>query len=162
MIPPRLLCRLLPIQLDFKVLPGAVLGLAALLTALAAGCDRPAEPHRVAVFKTKGAISYLGQAVPGAFVVLHPRASSDAAVPTPTAHVKPDGTFEVSTYDAGDGAAAGEYTVTVEWRQLLQQQGEFVPGPNVLPAKYGHPTTSDLVVRIAEGQNDLPPITLQR
>ena len=71
-----------------------------------------------------------------------------------------DGTFEPTTFDTADGAPAGEYVVTIEWRKLVNDRGEWTPGPNLLPAKYGDPSKSDVVVKIAAGQNDLPPIAL--
>ena len=76
--------------------------------------------------------------------------------------VRPDGTFTATTYDAGDGVPAGTYIVTLQWRKATKSGNEFLPGPNLLPARYGRPDTSDIVVRIAEGRNDLPPIVLHR
>jgi BON domain len=125
------------------------------------GCGR-SGPSRVATHPTKGVITYQGQPVGGAFVALHPKEAAAAEVPTPTAIVQPDGSFAVTTYDAGDGLPEGEYVVTVQWRKAVKQGGEYLPGPNLLPAKYGKPETSDLVIRIAAGQNELAPITLKR
>jgi hypothetical protein len=138
----------------------AGLSLATVLIPLAAGCSGTPVPERVPVAKAKGAITYRGRAIPGAFLVLHAKAPLPD-VPAPTAHVKDDGTFVISTYDGGDGAPPGQYVVTVQWQQLQKVAGEFAPGPNLLPARYAQPGTSDLVVQIAEGQNDLPALVLR-
>jgi hypothetical protein len=110
----------------------------------------------------KGVITYQGQPVAGAFVALHPKEAAKPEAPTPTAIVQSDGSFAVTTYDAGDGLPEGEYVVTVQWRKAVKQGGDYLPGPNLLPAKYGRPDTSDVVVRVSAGQNELPPILLKR
>lgn len=139
----------------------AALTVALLLAAAAfAGCsDR--VPNRVPVFKTTGKVLFQNQPAAGALVVLHPRGAATDA-PRPTASVKPDGSFEVTTFDSGDGAPPGEYLVTVQWYRAQRVGNDFVPGPNVLPAKYSTPEASNLIVRVAEGENSLPPITLTR
>ena len=142
-----------------------VASLATMLALLAAvlfvGCARSGPP-RVPTHRTKGVITYQGQPVAGAFVALHLKETAKTDVPTPTAVVQPDGSFAVTTYDAGDGVPEGDYVVTIQWRKAVKQGGEFLPGPNLLPAKYGRPDTSDVVVHVAAGQNGLPPIALKR
>jgi len=132
----------------------------ALASLALAGCG-DSGPQRVPVFKTAGKITFDNRPVDGAFLVLHPKTAAAADVPRPTAHVKPDGSFEPTTFDTADGAPAGEYVVTVEWRKLINDRGEWIPGPNLLPAKYSNPATSGVVVTVAEGQNDLPAIMLR-
>jgi hypothetical protein len=124
------------------------------------GCSE-SGPQRIPVFKTAGKITFNNQPVDGAFLVLHPKAASSPDVPKPTAHVKPDGSFEPTTFDTADGAPAGEYVVTVQWQKLVKVGGEWVPGPNLLPGKYSNPATSDVIVKVAEGKNELPAITLR-
>jgi hypothetical protein len=132
---------------------------AALLALAIAGCGGGSK--RPAVFKTSGKITYRNQPAGGAFVVLHPKHSACPDAPRPTAHVRPDGTFEATTFDTADGAPAGEYVVTVQWRKLVKQNGEWTPGADLIPARYASPQTSDLTIRIAAGDNNLPPITLR-
>lgn len=127
---------------------------------LLAGCGSQ-EPGRIPVIKTTGRLTFKDQPVEGAFLVLHPKAETTTDLPRPTALVKPDGSFQPTTFDSGDGAPAGEYVVTVEWRKLVQAGGEWKPGPNLLPQKYSSPQTSDIVVRVAEGLTELPPIALR-
>ena len=125
-----------------------------------AGCGG-GGPDRIPVFKTAGRITFKNQPASGAFLVLHPKNVATPNAPRPTAHVQADGTFQPTTFDSADGAPAGEYVVTVEWRKLVNDRGEWVPGPNLLPAKYSDPARSDVIVKIAAGQNDLPPIALR-
>jgi hypothetical protein len=132
-----------------------------LLAMILVGCGR-SGPSRVATVPVRGSISFQGQPIGGAFVALHPKAPRDFEAPTATAVVQPDGKFAVTTYDAGDGAPEGDYVVTVQWRKAIKSGGEFVPGPNLLPAKYGQPETSDVTVHIAAHVAELPPITLKR
>jgi hypothetical protein len=126
-----------------------------------AGCGRSGPP-RAATNPTTGSITYQGQPIVGAFLALHPKAGAAADVPTATAVVRPDGKFAVTTYDTGDGVPEGDYVVTVQWRKATKSGGEFVPGPNLLPAKYTRPESSDVVVHVASGTNELPPIVLKR
>lgn len=128
---------------------------------LLAGCGRSGPP-RVATHPTKGSITFQGQPVSGAFIALHRKQHADHDVPTSTAVVQPDGTFAVSTYDAGDGVPEGEYVVTIQWRKIVKSGSDYVPGPSLLPARYSRPETSDLIVRVAAGDNALPPIALKR
>jgi hypothetical protein len=133
--------------------------IAALASLVFAGCG--GQPQRTPVYKTSGTITYRNQPVQGAFLVLHPRSAAAADEPRPTAHVRTDGSFEPTTFETADGAPAGEYVVTIQWHKLVQNQGEWTPGPNLLPAKYSDPATSDIVVRVAEGENRLPRIELR-
>lgn len=127
---------------------------------VAYGCGK-SGPERIPVYPTEGKIIWNGQPVPGALVVLHPKGTLDARAFPARAQTAKDGTFKLTTYDTGDGVPPGEYTVTVEWCKLIQKDGEFKPGPNVLPPKYSQPTTSDLKIRVAEGPNVLEPFTLR-
>jgi BON domain len=132
---------------------------AVLAVAAISGCGRTDSLH-VPVYPTNGTISFRGQPIPGAIVTLHPSSSTGENVPTPRASVAGNGTFTVSTYDGGDGAPVGEYTVTVVWFKPIVQEGELRAGPNVIPRKFARPQTSDLRVKIASGDNIVPAIKL--
>jgi len=141
--------------------PIARFAIVAATTLFAAGCG-DAGPERVPVFPAEGTVIWNGQPVAGALVVLHPVGASDPKALPARAQTDKEGKFKMSTYDTGDGVPLGEYTATVEWRKLIEQNGEFKAGPNVLPPKYSKPETSDLKVRIAEGPNVIDPFTLKR
>ncbi len=140
----------------------ATLALLLLGLVVTLGCGRSADAERVRTHPTQGQLTYDGQPIPGAFIVLHPKGASDSRVKPARASVGSDGKFIVSTYDAGDGAASGEYAVTVEWYRLVKNGDSSQPGPNVLPLRYASPQTTDLIVRVADGHNDLGVIALKR
>lgn len=129
--------------------------------AVLAGCGK-ADPDRVAVFPVEGSVSLCGKPIPSALVVLHPKNPSDPRVLPARGYVDADGKFTVSTYEGADGAAEGEYAVTVTLYQPIRNGDGAVPGPNVLPRKYENPATTDLVVRVAEGAPQLPTLELRR
>jgi hypothetical protein len=132
----------------------AVLGLALLFPACGGRSGR--QP----VYPVHGQVHYAGKPVPGAQVILHPLTEDDKDHPVrPLGQVDADGSFRLTTYDAGDGAPAGSYAVTVS---LLQKprgvEGDLAQ--NLLPPRYANPQTSPLKVDIARGTNELPPFQL--
>jgi hypothetical protein len=129
--------------------------LVALTIATGLGCSK--SESRVPLHPVAGAIQFHGRPAEGAFVSLHPKTATEG-VPNPRATVAKDGTFTVSTYDGNDGAPEGEYIVTVQWYKPVRQGNDLVGGPNVLPAKYASPKTSDVSIHIAAGENHLKPI----
>lgn len=135
---------------------GLVLGAAL----LAGGCAQKDE-SRAPVFPVRGQLSFEGQSAPGAFVVFH-SVEDTGDEPRPIAHVGPDGSFQLTTYDKDDGAPSGEYAVTVEWRKLVTKGEEAEAGPNVIPGRYAKPETTPLKVTVAEAPNDLPPLQLTK
>jgi hypothetical protein len=138
---------------------GAGLVAAAICTLTLAACSE-AKSDRATVFPAKGSITFKGEPTHGAMVGLHPKSPLPAGVPSPRANVGKDGTFAVSTYDSGDGAPEGEYVLTVVWYKLIKNGADVKTGPNVIPIKYSNPNTSDLVVKIAAGENSIPALTL--
>ena len=82
-------------------------------------------------------------------------------MPNPRATVGQDGSFAVSTYDGNDGARKASTSLTVQWYKPVRQGNDLVGGPNVLPAKYASPRTSDVEITVAAGENQLKPIQLR-
>ncbi len=135
---------------------------AAAILALA-GCQQAPPPDRLPVVPVEGALTFDGRPIPGALVVFHP---TDTALldrlPPPRATVREDGTFTLTTYVAGDGAPVGAYKVTVEWRKLMDRDGDVIAGPNVLPDRYRRPQSTDLVAHVVDGPNHLPQFVVKR
>src|SRR4051812_19903009 len=145
---------------------GTLLISSALCFVTANGCSKSKDPNRLPVFPVSGRLSVKGQAPSGAFVVLHPKNGAATApngeVVRPRAVVNPDGSFAFGSYDSSDGAPAGEYSLTIEWRRIVKSaEGSPVLGPNVVPPKFARPGTSPLSIRVAEKSNELDPITLK-
>jgi hypothetical protein len=133
----------------------ALLSLGAAL--LTGACAK--DEARIPVYPVHGQIRFEGKPAPGATVIFHPveDAGDDFR---PTGQVGPDGSFSLSTYDKDDGAPAGDYTVTVEWRKLVTKGEEAEAGPNVIPDRYGQPGKTPLKATVTEAPNELPPLQL--
>jgi hypothetical protein len=142
---PRFPARLLP------VLTSGLLVLA--------GCARDEGPL---YYPVRGTVLYEGKPVPHAFVVLHPPAPEAREGSRPSAVANAKGEFTLTSRKARDGAPAGEYVATVEWRPLVRRKGEYEPGPNRLPTRYSKPETSGLRIQVAAGDNELPPLALKK
>lgn len=137
---------------------GSLIALGLLALACSA-CGKASE--RKAVYPTAGTVLYDGKALEQAMVVLHPVDDSAPPPIRPYGISAADGTFALTTYEADDGAPAGEYLVTVECRRSSGKD-EDKPPPNLLPGRYARPANSGLRVRIAPGANELPPLKLTK
>ena len=124
-----------------------------------AGCGEGRVEHS-AVYPVEGQVIWNGKPLAGAMVILYPQGEAKTDVRAAAAQTGPDGRFRVGTYDAGDAAPEGQYAVTVVHFPLVQRGGDSVPSPNVLPAKYASPKTTDLHVQVAKGANTLPALVL--
>jgi hypothetical protein len=137
----------------------------AALLLVATGCGSAQDPDRLPVFPATGKISFKGAVPDGAYVALHSKTNVKAPngqEVIPTGQVKSDGTFDLSSYAAHDGAPSGEYKVTIEWHKTIKPAGgDPTLGPNLLPPQYSKATTSPLEVIIATGPNELKPIVLK-
>jgi hypothetical protein len=130
-----------------------------LIVAVAGCSQKPPGGDRKPVFPVRGRLLVDNGPAAGAMLVLHPVNAGQTE--RPFAKVGPDGSFEVTTYDGSDGAPAGEYVVTAEWRISADREAPG-PWPNVLQAKLGDPRQTDLRVTVNPAPNDLPPITITR
>jgi len=76
-----------------------------------AGCRGPAPPH-VAVYPVEGRLLVSGVPAADAHITFHPLDGHGVPVIGRTGR---DGSFTLTTFTPGDGAPAGEYSVTVVW-----------------------------------------------
>jgi hypothetical protein len=101
-----------------------------------------------------------GKPAEHATVVLHPVGEHGPDLPKPRGKVAADGSFTLTTYDADDGAPAGEYRVTVE---LWRTTGKGDEGPtNRLNPKYARADGSGLTATVNPGPTELDPIALKK
>jgi hypothetical protein len=113
------------------------------------------------LYPATGQVAFENKPAGGAVVWLHPLEATDQAAPKPHARVEMDGTFQLGTYSAADGAAPGKYRVTISWNEAVKS-GD-VDGKSLLPARYQSLDKSGLpVVEIKEGNNQLPAFHLTR
>ena len=123
------------------------------------GCGEASS--QLPVFPVQGMVAHQGRPLANALIALHPLDKSNPRVIACRATTDANGRFSVSTYKANDGAPVGEYRVTVECYRLKGSGSNFEPGPNILPVKYSHPSTTNLTLRVAEGTNNSPTFELK-
>ena len=129
---------------------------------VAVGCG--SSDTRPSVYQTTGKISFKGAAPAGAIVALHPKdqAAFTGCPVVPSGLVKPDGSFDLTSFAPGDGAPPGDYVLTVEWHKTSSGSEENrVLGPNLLPVQYSKQQTSPVAVTIAERPNEIQPIVIK-
>jgi hypothetical protein len=133
------------------------LGLFALLAC--AGCGEKPAWH--VTHPTTGQVTFKGRPLGDVELSFFPE---DGAFPDsirPRAKTTAEGKFAAWTHVQGDGMPAGSYKVTCVHNALAVSKNTIVAKPNDLPAKYSKRDTTDVVIRIAEGQNLLPAIELR-
>ncbi|MGC1274163.1 MAG: hypothetical protein WBC44_10690 [Planctomycetaceae bacterium] len=125
---------------------------------LASGCG-PSPEVRPPLHPTQGLLTINGEPAAGAMVVLHPAdgKSFDDRGTRPKATVNADGTFELTTYQNGDGAPAGDYRVSILWLMEPDSSSRW----DRLGGRYANPDSTDLRVSIGETANLLNPIRLE-
>lgn len=128
---------------------------------------------RQKTYKVTGKVTMSGAPVANAIVTFSPSAQQPAA----TGRTDTEGKFTLTTYDSGDGAAAGDYTalVTKEGASTLSptapghdptgtkpaevgmHDAQKPAGPTgLLPSKYSSATSSDLKVTVkTDGANEV-------
>ncbi|WP_428305533.1 hypothetical protein [Lacipirellula sp.] len=97
-------------------------------------------------YAISGSISINGAPAEDAIVSLHPVAPLRWAYVAPRCRVRKDGTFEINTTRIKEGADASLYALTIE-------------SPCV-PARYRRPDASPLLLRVADGPYQLPPVEI--
>jgi len=147
------------------------------LVLLSQGCTGGDETgDRAKVFPVTGKITLSGAPVVGAAVTFSPKGQQPVAL----GRTNDSGTYTLTTYDAGDGASEGEYTVLVT-KAGGSSGSESTPAPahqtsgpvllqahkagkrgakkgddsgSLLPAKYGDRAKTDLSATVkSEGEN---------
>jgi hypothetical protein len=136
----------------------------AVLIFVGAGCSGNGD--RKPVYPVRGRVLFDGRPPAHALVIFHPLGAEGKKAARPSATVGSDGTFTLRTYDANDGAPAGEYAVTVEWwlstATSASHEGDSTPPVNRLPSRYARTKTSGLRVRVGAGDNQLAPFQLKK
>src|SRR5262245_41349482 len=99
---------------------------------LALGCSKPAP-----VYKVTGKVTFRSQPLTTGTVAFH---HMDAKSPLVLGQIGSDGTFQLTTRRPGDGAAPGEYHVTVtSMKPGIGVEGidkDYRPPQPLIPLKY--------------------------
>jgi len=108
---------------------------------LIAGCGE--ATNRKATFPVKGKITVDGQA-PGSAVRIEcvPVAGLDATDPTVSGtECDPEGNFQISTYQQGDGVPPGDYILTFTWQEFNLMSRQYT-GKDKLNGRYADPKSA--------------------
>jgi hypothetical protein len=88
----------------------------------------------------KGKITYKGRPLTQGEIVFEPNSAGREAY----GNIQPDGTFELTTFKAGDGAAPGTHRVAVTGTSKK----------DAVPVKYQSTSSSKTEVQVAEGKTE--------
>lgn len=113
------------------------------------------------VYPVRGQVFFQGRPTAGALVLFQPVSDSDPKAPRPRGRVDKDGAFTLSTYRANDGAPAGDYVVTIDWRQSVPGRDNS-GGPALMPPYYATSEGSPLRATVRPEANQLPPFVIPR
>jgi len=136
------------------------------LVLLFVGCGETVDADRPETAPVTGTVTYNGQPVEGATVTFMAGASGGrGAVGTTDA----SGKFQLTTFEAGDGAIPGAYKVKIAKTvggAPTAGEGEIMAPPtggpptsevkDELPVKYKDENTSGLTADVKDGDNDFP------
>lgn len=125
---------------------------------LLTGCG---SANRKPVFPVQGKVlDATGQPAAGARVLFHPKADADPNVQRPVGVADTSGLFTLTTYAQGDGAPAGEYAVTIEWKLPRRSPLDPVP-PDQLGGRYANPKGTPFTATIGKSPTALEPFILK-
>jgi hypothetical protein len=101
--------------------------------------------------KVSGKITYKNQPVTTGTVVFVPNGD----MPSATGEIKPDGTYELTTYEENDGAVIGTHQIMVtaveDMANKLPEERSGTPR-SLVPQKYSNYSTSGLTAEVKEGE----------
>jgi hypothetical protein len=126
----------------------------ALALCTAAGCG--SRSNGLAV--VKGKVTYKGKPVPNGTVNFNP---VNGNKPSATGKIQPDGSYTLETFlgsRPSAGAVIGSHKVIIVAMQdqegILPEQRAALPPP-IVPAKYTHPNTTDLMAEVEDRENTI-------
>ena len=122
------------------------------------GCS---DREQLPVHPVHGQVLLNGKPLADAIVSFHTREGGMAGT-YPSAHTDPEGRFAMTTYENGDGAAQGAYSISIVcFRSRPLRKGQEGRAENILPHRYASPEASGLTAMVVSGTNDLPTIKLK-
>jgi hypothetical protein len=139
------------------------MGLTSLFLIAFSGCGDQ-DNDQVEVFPVTGKLLVNGQPAEGASVIFYPQSpdSDGKKMPVPGGTTDANGNYQLTSYESGDGAPAGEYNVAIIWYEPPSPNSA---GPSEqqdrLRGRYANPQTSRLTARVEQGGGELPPFELQ-
>lgn len=137
-----------------------LLSVMAVFTAALLLCGCSSELAKKALYPVKGKVLVDGKPAVGATVFFKATSQDDGKTNTPVAEVMGDGTFEVCTYTAKDGAPVGDYIVLIQWLGKSDEDDRSLP--DRLKKKYLSPGSSPLRATVKAEPNQLEPFSLPK
>ena len=141
-----------------------------ILVLVTASCSSNGVP----VYETQGTVNFKGKPAEGAVVVFHPKSGDEELKKLrPFGRVAADGSYQLTTFEANDGAPAGEYNVSIEWMQAVRRNIEQrdeddptdarreLPSVDKLKGRYADSVESGLTATVKEGSNAIPAFELK-
>ncbi|QDV27811.1 carboxypeptidase-like regulatory domain-containing protein [Aureliella helgolandensis] len=117
--------------------------------ALALGCADP-HPDWKETYPVKGQVFADGKPAEGVSVTLNPKSGLDTKQPTISSTMTDaQGNFAISTYEEGDGAPEGEYTLTFKWGKLNRMSMSY--SGDQFKGKYSDPLKSKFPLSVQPG-----------
>jgi len=118
------------------------------------------------LYSVQGKVLQKGEPAKGAVVVFHPKGGDSLTTVRPTGVVDESGTFTLSTAKPADGAAAGEYVVTIVWPEEPKSTKSFSTEPppeppDRLKGRYADRAKSKFSAEVKPGKNQLQPFELE-
>ncbi len=132
----------------------------ALSIAFCLGCT---DSMSIPCYPVSGVVLIDDKPLAEAEVVFHPLTELERKFPKPIAQTDAEGRFRLTTSQPRDGAPAGDYLITVEFREQRLAGEELVrDGVNLLPPRYASPTESGLRFSVTTSpSNEVPPLRLE-
>lgn len=127
---------------------------AAVLTLALAGCSEEPRPGTLPVFSVCGFASWEGEPMSGAVITFHRRDSHLSAQGV----ADQDGVYYLTTYLTDDGAAAGDYSVTIYWPDAKAPPSTDPDpplAPDLLKQAYANAKTTKLSATVREEDNSI-------
>lgn len=118
----------------------------------------------LAIYPVQGEVRVDGRPTPGVMVIFCPVNGSEVVKRMrPTAFSGSDGKFQLTAFEKGDGAPAGQYNVLMQWvsDSPPSPAGEVNMGPDRLQSRYMNLDQSQFTVDVKEEANELPPFELK-
>jgi len=118
----------------------------------------PKGPVRQKTYPVTGKVTVDGKPVAHLRVFAKAKEAGDTKYPIlPQAATEEDGSFQLYSYEPGDGIPSGDYMLTFTWQEL---QGFVYGGPDKLKGRYADPAKSTFPVKVEDKPVDLGTIKL--
>lgn len=129
------------------------------------GCGR----GRIPTYPVSGTVNVDARPADGAIIIFCPAtAGTELDSVRPAGKTDAAGKFQLTTFEPGDGAPAGEFKVLVKWPASTlagddreRRPGSANKGPDRLKGKYYNQESTPITATIQKGANDLPPFELK-